>query len=130
MDISFCSFDMDTLQMKYAGAHNPIYIIRNGELNEMKPDRIAMGQDFNQQFNQHTYQLEKNDIVYLFTDGYADQKGGEARRKFYYPPFKHLLMDICSLSMEEQRSALYYTIKEWMKNERQIDDMTVVGIKM
>lgn len=130
MDIAFCSFDPDTLQLRYAGAHNSIYIVRNGELTEIDADRIAMGNMLNESFKQHSIQLEKNDIIYLFSDGYADQKGGEQRRKFYYPPFKLLLLEICTLPMNEQREALYFTIKEWMKNEKQIDDMTVVGIRV
>jgi serine phosphatase RsbU (regulator of sigma subunit)/tetratricopeptide (TPR) repeat protein len=130
MDIAFCSIDLNTLQLKYAGAHNSIYVVRAGELTEVRADRIAMGNQLDQVFEQHTFQLENNDIIYLFSDGYADQKGGEHRRKFYYPPFKQLLLDISSLPMNEQREALYYTIKEWMKRENQIDDMTVMGIRV
>lgn len=130
MDIAFCSIDLSTLQLQYAGAHNSMYIVRNGQLTEAKADRIAMGNQLDQVFEQHTFQLEKNDILYLFSDGYADQKGGDLRKKFYYPPFQLLLLDICTLPMDEQREALYYTLKEWMKNEKQIDDVTVVGVRV
>jgi len=130
MDISFCALDTATLQLKYAGAHNAIYIVRASELTEVKADRVAMGTQTNQEFKQHTIQLQKNDIIYLFSDGYADQKGGDFRKKFYYPPFKQLLLDISILPMTEQREALYYTIKEWMKNEIQIDDMTIIGVRV
>ena len=130
MDIALCAFDPVTLEMHYAGAHNSIYLVRGQVLTEIKADSIAMGQQVDQQFTQHVIQLEKNDIVYLFSDGYADQKGGERRKKFYYPPFKQMLLDLSILPMDEQRNALYYTIKEWMKNEMQIDDMTVIGIKI
>ncbi|MCC6690331.1 MAG: tetratricopeptide repeat protein [Bacteroidia bacterium] len=130
MDIAFCSINLVTLQLNYAGAHNSLYIVRNNELSEIDADRIAMGNKLNQQFKQHAIQLHKGDTLYLFSDGYADQKGGDDRKKFYYPPFKQLLTDISPLPMNEQREALYYTVKEWMKNETQIDDMTVVGVKI
>jgi len=113
-----------------AAAHNAVYFVRENELAEIKADRIAMGSQCNQLFQQHSLQLQKGDVLYLFTDGYADQKGGTDRKKFYYPPFKQFLSEISSQSMIEQKKALYYTMLEWMKSETQTDDMTVIGIRI
>jgi len=130
MDIALCSIDLKTFEMQCAAAHNAVYFVRENELAEIKADRIAMGSQCNQLFQQHSLQLQKGDVLYLFTDGYADQKGGTDRKKFYYPPFKQFLSEISSQSMIEQKKALYYTMLEWMKSETQTDDMTVIGIRI
>jgi PAS domain S-box-containing protein len=130
MDISFCSIDIKTLKMKCASAHQPIYIIRNEKLTEIKADKITMGNAPNQKFEQQEISLAKGDIIYLFSDGYVDQKGGKARRKFYYKPFMDIIIGISNLKMAEQREVLEKTINDWMINEVQIDDITVIGIRV
>ncbi len=130
MDIAFCSIDLATLQMHYSGAHNSMYMVRSGELIEFKADRVAMGSQPDQEFKQQVFPLQKNDNLYLFSDGYADQKGGERRKKYYYPPFKELLIKLSPLAMPEQMIQLDSTLSEWMKNETQTDDVTVVGLRI
>ena len=135
MDIALCTFEhignnMATLQ--YAGAHNPLYIISNGELKEVKGDRLFIGitgatSDSN--FTNHTIQLKKGDCIYIFSDGYTDQKGGPNGKRFYYPPFRQLLVDIHQKSMKEQKEILNKTIEDWKGSYEQIDDMLVMGVR-
>ncbi len=130
MDIAFCSIDTTTLQMEYAGAHNPVYLVHSGELTEMKSDRIIIGINGDQEFSQQKIQLQKGDMVYLFSDGFADQKGGGKGLKFYYPPFKQLLMDISAYAVAEQKSQLGLRLAEWKGSEGQTDDVTVIGLRL
>ena len=81
-------------------------------------------------FTTHEMQLEKGDQLYLFSDGFADQFGGPKSKKFKYKPFKQLLMQNCQLSMTEQKEILEKTFIAWKGNMEQIDDVTVVGIKI
>jgi serine phosphatase RsbU (regulator of sigma subunit) len=130
MDIAFCSIDLVTLELNYAGARNSIYILRSDELIELKAERIAMGNTLDQAFEQQVFSLRRNDFIYLFSDGFADQKGGEKRLKFYYPPFKELLQSMGSFSIPEQKTILDRELNMWMKNETQTDDITILGIRI
>lgn len=130
MDLSLCCIDMQTLELNYAGVHNSVYIVNGAGLTELKSDKIILGNTLNQQFNNNVVQLKSNDSIYLFTDGYADQKGGTQRRKFFYPPFKELLISLRNTFMQEQEQLLAKCINNWMKNELQVDDMLVIGIRV
>ena len=81
-------------------------------------------------FTNHKIQLQKGDQLYLFSDGFADQFGGPKNKKFKYKPFKQLLVNNCQLSMAEQKAALEKTFTEWKGNYEQVDDITVLGIKI
>jgi len=133
MDLGFCSYDYKRKTLEYAGAFNPLYVIRNNEIIEIKGDRIIVGPDYGIRrgpFSNNSIQLEENDVVYLFSDGYADQFGGPEGKKFKYRRFRHLLMSIHHLPMEEQQLKLEENISEWMGvNNDQIDDQTVIGIR-
>jgi len=135
MDIGFCLIDLDALTLRFAGTHNSVYLLRSGGLIELRAERIALGNKSDQEFVEQSYALEKNDVIYLFTDGFADQKGGEHRRKYYYPPFKELLTRLSATSMDGQKTGLEAELKAWMKEgeaneEHQIDDVTVIGLKV
>lgn len=130
MDIALCSIDFSQLKLKYAGTHSSIYIVRNKKLIEIKGDRITLGAKADAAITQQERQLEKGDILYLFSDGYVDQKGGELHKKFYYQPFQALILQVSSLTMSEQKQALDKVIDEWMTNEKQVDDITVIGVKI
>jgi serine phosphatase RsbU (regulator of sigma subunit) len=134
MDIAFCAINQTTLQLQYAGANNPIYIIRNNELIEIKSDKIAIGgiNEIGQDkvFTNHTFQLEKNDCIYLFTDGFADQFGGEKGKKLKYKAFQNLLLDISGLPMKNQQKRLEEFFQIWKGKLDQIDDVLVIGVRI
>jgi serine phosphatase RsbU (regulator of sigma subunit) len=132
MDIAVISIDTTINQLEYAGAKNALYLIRKNELLEIKGDKITLGtpsKDQDYVYVNHTIQLNKDDMLYLFTDGFPDQKGGEKKKKYFYKPFKDLLISINALSSTEQKAYLDATITAWMGQEEQIDDILIVGIK-
>ena len=132
MDIALCKIDYKNLELEYAGAHNSLNLIRNGVLTETKANQRSIGISITSavQFRNHKIKLEKGDCVYIFSDGYADQFGGKLNQKFFYQPFRELLVDIHQLSMEEQRLKLEKTISEWKGEREQTDDMLVIGVKI
>jgi serine phosphatase RsbU (regulator of sigma subunit) len=131
MDIALCALDQNSNTLYYAGAKNPIYIIRNDELIELKADRNAIGcNDQNEHYTNQSIQLQKGDTIYLFTDGYADQFGGEKGKKLKYKRFKEILLEIQNLSMKEQKEYLAVFFNQWKGTLEQIDDVCVLGVKI
>lgn len=134
MDLSLCILDMKEKSLDYSGAFNPLYLVRNETIIEVKADRFSVGADVHfsaerKLFKSHKIYLQKNDVIYIFSDGYADQFGGPEGKKFKYRRFRHLLLTIHKLPMEKQRSILDASIEEWMGGMDQVDDMLVIGIK-
>lgn len=130
MDISFCTFDAATTRLQYAGANNPLWLIRNKELTELKADKQPIGvYAENKAFTTHNMVLHKGDTIYLFTDGYADQFGGEKGKKFKYAQLKELLISIQEESMDSQKEILNERFDAWRGNLEQVDDVCIVGIK-
>jgi serine phosphatase RsbU (regulator of sigma subunit) len=133
MDIAVISIDILNHQLEYAGAKNALYIIRENKLLEMKADKIALGTPdknfmlFN--YTNHVFQLQQGDMMYLFSDGFPDQKGGLEKKKFFYQPFKDLLVSISALPLEAQKQRLDSTIANWIGEGEQIDDILIMGIK-
>jgi len=133
MDISFCCIDFKTLELQYAGAYNPLYIIRDGHLIQTKADKFPIGLFLGEEkkkFTNHSIQLQKGDTVYIFSDGFADQFGGPYGRKFMAIPFRVLLMDINKEPIEKQKEILNKTIEEWRGQLDQVDDILVIGVKI
>lgn len=132
MDIALCKIDFKNYELEYAGAHNSFYLIRNGVLTETKADRKSIGISLSKtdHFFNHKIKLEKGDCLYVFSDGYVDQKGGPDNSKFFYQPFKQLLIDIHQLEMREQKQKLEKIISEWKGEKEQIDDMLVIGVRV
>ncbi|TXB67027.1 tetratricopeptide repeat protein [Vicingus serpentipes] len=131
MDIALCSFDKETNELEYAGANNSIYLIRNGELIETKADKQPVGKFVNSKpFTNKQIKLEKNDSLYLFTDGYSDQFGGPKGKKYKYKAFKQLLINIHKKAMNEQKQIIYKSFIDWQGNLEQIDDVCIVGIRI
>jgi serine phosphatase RsbU (regulator of sigma subunit) len=137
MDISLCILNKETMNLQYAGANNQLYLIRKGELIEIKGDRMPIGisSKAGKSFTNHEMKVHKDDSLYMFSDGYADQFGGENRRKFMSKRLKQLLIEIQDNIMFDQKEILEQTINKWMgktgshKEVEQIDDMIVMGIK-
>ncbi len=133
MDLSFCTIDFKNLELQYAGAYNPLYIIRNGELLQTKADKFPIGLFLGEEkkrFTNHVIPLQKDDCVYIFSDGYADQFGGSNGKKFMAKHFRDLLLSVCEKPIELQKEILNNTIEEWRGQLDQVDDILVIGVKI
>jgi serine phosphatase RsbU (regulator of sigma subunit) len=132
MDIALCIFNPQTLELQYSGANNSLYLIRNNLLEEIKPDKMPIGISgtMEQSFTNHNLQLEQGDIIYIFSDGFADQFGGPLGKKFKYKPFKQLLIDIHKKPLPEQKGNLLSTIQNWKGDLDQVDDILIMGVKI
>lgn len=130
MDVAFCSIDKDTNILNYAGANNPVYIVREGEVITIKATKKAIGQDPYTEYSNNEFQLQSGDSVYVFSDGYADQFGGDRGKKLGSKKFKNLLVDIQGVEMDSQKEFLTNYMNEWRGEEEQIDDICVIGIKV
>lgn len=133
MDMTLCIIDPETNSLEMAGANNPLYLFRNGELKEFKADKVAIGYtEYGgpHNFTTTTIQLEKGDMIYLFSDGYADQFGGPKGKKFMVGQFRSFLTTIHSRSVEAQQKLLDETIEMWRGNLEQVDDVLVMGFRI
>ncbi|MFO7867993.1 MAG: SpoIIE family protein phosphatase [Bacteroidales bacterium] len=132
MDISLCVVDLKHMTMQYAGAYNPLLIIRKGKLIEYKADRMPISYYFaaKSSFTTHTISIQPNDMCYLFTDGYADQFGGEKDKKYTYKRLKRELVNHAHLSLSAQYKFLKNTHEEWRKQTPQTDDIVFLGFKI
>jgi len=129
MDIALCSLEGNIL--KYAGAHNPLLIIRKGELIETKADKQPIGKSDNPKpYTTHEFEVVKGDSIYIFSDGYVDQFGGQKGKKFKVRAFRDLLLSIQEKSMEEQKMIIDDTFETWRGNLEQIDDVCVIGVRV
>ncbi len=131
MDISLCSFQKGTKTIKWAGAYNPLWYTSNNTMVEIKADKQPIGlSEHAKPFSTHTIQLETNDMFFLFTDGYADQFGGEKGKKFKYNNFEKLLLENINLPLNEQSNLLDTTFENWRGVLEQIDDVCVIGVRI
>jgi DNA-binding response OmpR family regulator/serine phosphatase RsbU (regulator of sigma subunit) len=159
MDLALCLIDKNTLQIQYSGAYNSIYIIRNklkittevinyidnnkninlynNESNnnysiiEFKANRQPIGIHIKEKpFENITFQLQKNDCLYTFSDGYQDQFGGQKNEKYSAVRFKNLLLSICDKSMKTQKEILEQNFSQWKANSHQVDDVLVIGLNV
>ncbi|MBI2280535.1 MAG: tetratricopeptide repeat protein [Bacteroidetes bacterium] len=132
MDMALVRIDKTTQQLVFSGAHNSLYIINNSQLTELKADTVSIGtkRQITSHFTNHTYQLIKNNQLYLFTDGYADQLGGENRKRFYSTRLKTLLTDISLLPMSEQKITLQHNFEIWKGTIEQLDDVCIIGVRI
>ena len=134
MDIALCSLSLEqqgVTVLQYAGAHNPLWIVRNGELLETKADKQPIGKfDGPVPFKTHNIDLQKGDTIYIFSDGYVDQFGGEKDKKFGSKRFKELLLSVQYNSMQEQKEILNSTFEKWMieSGSEQIDDVCIMCV--
>ncbi|MBS3807094.1 MAG: fused response regulator/phosphatase [Bacteroidales bacterium] len=132
MDMALCMLDLDQRKVQFAGANNPIYIINNQGLKEIKGDRMPVGININydKPFTNQQIQLQSGDTLYMFTDGYADQFGGDKGKKFRYKYFKELLISNHGIPMTKQKEVLHNTFFRWKGDYEQIDDVMVMGIRV
>jgi ligand-binding sensor domain-containing protein/serine phosphatase RsbU (regulator of sigma subunit) len=131
MDISLCALDTKTNTLKWSGANNPLWILRKGDLIEHKADKQPIGKHFDSKpFSLIEVQLEKNDIIYIFTDGYQDQFGGPKEKKFRAAQMKELFLSLTSKTMEEQRKLIDVAFEDWKGELEQVDDVCVIGVRI
>jgi serine phosphatase RsbU (regulator of sigma subunit) len=132
MDCVLCEYDLDNLTLNFAAANNCLWIIRDNKILEFKGDKMPVGKHLerNDDFTQQSILLEHGDVMYTFTDGVADQFGGEEGKKFKYKQLSSFLLSIHHLPMHEQRTLIEIKINEWKGNREQTDDMLIVGVKI
>lgn len=133
MDISLCLYDKASQMLYFSGANNPLYIIRDGKLQELKSDRQPIGyfvEEMRVPFTTHEFKLEKGDMIYLFTDGFPDQFGGPRNRKFKYKPFREMFTSIEKSEMSVQENTLDARFQEWKGENEQIDDVCIMGVRI
>ncbi|MBC7411631.1 MAG: SpoIIE family protein phosphatase [Bacteroidia bacterium] len=131
MDLSLCKLNIVTNVLTYSGARNSIIVVRNNEVIELTVDRQSINVNTINDFTQSTFAMQPNDMVYLFSDGFADQKGGPNNKKVYYSKFKTILQHIASMPCDAQHEHVTVFINEWMYNQTlQIDDMMVIGFRI
>jgi ligand-binding sensor domain-containing protein/serine phosphatase RsbU (regulator of sigma subunit) len=133
MDIALVSINYTKGKMEFAGANNPVWIVRNDDVIEINGNKFPIGAFVGeeiQKFTNHEWDLISGDCVYVFTDGYADQFGGPKGKKFKYKPLQQLLIDIHKKPMSEQKEILEKNIDDWKGSLEQIDDMLIIGFKV
>lgn len=133
MDVAICSLDLKKNLLSYAGANRPLWIIRNNEMMIYIPNKFPIGGlqiSHEENFTSHQIPLLKNDTFYIFSDGYADQFGGESGKKLMTKKFKETLLSIQHLNMDEQKVYLSDFIESWKGNLEQVDDVLVIGIRI
>ncbi len=130
MDIALCTIEKN--KVEFAGAFNPMILVRNDEVIQVKADRMPIGDYLdknNHPFTNHEYTISKGDSIYLFTDGYPDQFGGENDKKIGSKAFRELLVEVSSKTADDQEIHLNKYIQKWMGKTSQIDDMLIIGMK-
>ena len=132
IDIALCIIDSEKQKIQYAGAHNPLYIVKEDKIEVIKGDRMPVSIHRNafKSFTNHEFDFKENDLIYMFSDGYYDQIGGPNNRKFMSKNFQELLIDIHKKPMSVQKEILDKTFEDWKGNNIQLDDILVIGIKM
>ena len=135
MDVALCAIDKEMKHLEFAGAFNPLYLVRDNTIIEIKGDRFSVGlfnieEADNNQFKNHVVPLIEGDIIYIFTDGFADQFGGPEGKKYKYRRFRHLLLALHQLPMRQQLEFLRRSINDWKGEAEQVDDILIMGIRI
>lgn len=136
MDIALIIVDPENNTLQFSGANRPLYLVREGMLEETSGSKVSIGGEHTGQktFHTHTLSLRPGDCIYLCSDGYADQFGGEAGsgkagKKMMTKNFKKYLEQIHKLSLPEQKKSLAHTLESWQGDFEQVDDILVIGIR-
>jgi len=133
MDIALYILNRKTLRLQFSGAFNPLIIIRKDTLFELKPDRMPIGifENLRDSFHTIIFDLEKNDMIYSFSDGYASQFGSSKGKKFRISRLRKLLLAISDLPVEDQKESLYNALRNWMGEKyEQVDDILIIGVRV
>jgi len=132
MDLALCKIDLTNNKAEFAGAYNSLYLVRQNKLVEYNPDNISIGSEeqMDKLYTNHSFALEKGDIIYLFSDGYADQFGGEKGKKFKYHQMQQLLVKNNNKSLDLQKHLLEQEFETWKGGLEQVDDVLVIGVRV
>jgi serine phosphatase RsbU (regulator of sigma subunit) len=132
MEVALCKLNMESRMLQFSGAFRPLFLIRENAIHYFKGDKMPIGvyDNIEKPFANNNIQLQKDDVVYIFTDGFVDQIGGPDRKTFKTNRFKELLLDISRYPMPEQKYLLERRIVEWQGEFDQTDDILVVGFKI
>ena len=133
MDMAICAIEKNNNYIEYAGANNALYIVRNGQVLETKPNKQAIGsynEEETKEFTNHVIEVQKEDMVYIFSDGYADQFGGAKGKKLMYKKFRQILIENAALNTYEQQAHLNNYIENWKDKLEQVDDILVIGLRI
>jgi len=132
IDLSLVVIDINTKELQFSGANNPLYLVRDGDLKVFKGDTMPIGiQSRNSKpFTNHVMDIKKGDLIYMFSDGFMDQFGGKYGRKFLSRNFKALIKEIAYLPLDMQKKVLSETLDIWRGDYEQIDDILIVGLKV
>ncbi|MBD3637115.1 MAG: SpoIIE family protein phosphatase [Crocinitomicaceae bacterium] len=131
MDIALCNINYETQTLTYSGANNPLILIRNGEIIEIKANKQPIGEFHNRvPFITHEIKLQEGDCIYVYSDGFADQFGGDKGKKFKGKALKQLLLDISTFDMTIQHQKLNVAFEEWKGDFEQLDDVCLFGVKI
>jgi serine phosphatase RsbU (regulator of sigma subunit) len=131
MDVALLKYNKEKQLLTYAGAFRPLLMVRNNQVEEFSGSRFPIGfyGDVVKKFEQHKIELKEGDSVYLFSDGYVDQFGGEDGKKLNRKRFKELLLTISEMEIDDQEAFLEYAFNNWKQQEEQTDDIVVIGLK-
>ena len=131
MDMALYVVDENNLQLQYAGAVNPMYMVRDNSITIYKGDRMPIGMcpDEEHSFTNKTVQLEQGDCVYIFSDGFPDQFGGLNEEKYKYYRFRELLLKVQPHPMQKQQELIKKAFLKWKGDMKQVDDVMVIGVR-
>ncbi|HRH02832.1 MAG TPA: SpoIIE family protein phosphatase [Bacteroidia bacterium] len=133
MDLALCAIDFAKKELQFAGAYNPLYLIRKGQLLEFKADKFPIGYYTGttaKPYKNNVIDLQSGDMIYIFSDGYVDQFGGPNGKKYMANRFRNLLLEICEKPVEEQKKILDNQLLDWQGVHEQVDDILVIGLKI
>jgi serine phosphatase RsbU (regulator of sigma subunit)/Tfp pilus assembly protein PilF len=133
MDIALCAWNKKTQHIFFSGAHNPLWLVRRGELHEFNSDSMAVGysdDEDNGKFNEHEIKVETGDRLYVFTDGFADQFGGEKGKKFKKSRLRDLIILMQNEPIQHHRAILDAQLQNWMQGHWQVDDILILGVEI
>ncbi len=132
MDISLCAYNEEESKLIWAGAYNPLFLIRDGELIKYKANKYPIGGShmaMNRVYDSHLIDVKKGDSIYMFSDGFPDQFGGPKMKKYMGKRFQKFLLDIHNKPMPEQKQLILNEFKSWKGDLEQIDDVCIVGVR-
>lgn len=131
LDMALCIIDKQRHELQFSGAFNPLYVFRNSELIQLDADKMPIGvaAEVERSFTNRQMDLKKDDMIYMFTDGFPDQFGGPFGKKFKYKHFREMLQSISHQSCKEQQDQLQIAFNEWKGDQPQLDDVTILGIR-
>jgi serine phosphatase RsbU (regulator of sigma subunit)/HAMP domain-containing protein len=132
MDLVMIAVDMEKMELQFAGANNILYIVRDGELHEMKSDKFAIAsfEPDSKYYSEKTFELETGDTIFASTDGFVDQFGGAAGKKFMRRRFRELIIRVSKMPISEHNAEFSRVFDEWKASEDQVDDVLIVSIRI